>query len=114
MGLALTLWSLVVSTRGRILLEVGRFRGFSTLALAGALRFLEEENWEEPTMHKQRPDVAYPELERAGGRILHSVDRFPHKEAYATVRRNNLTQYVQFHNADSRGLQVFPRAVWSL
>jgi hypothetical protein len=53
LGLPLTLFSLAVSTRASSLVEIGRFKGLSTVALASALKF-NDIGWDEPQQHKQR------------------------------------------------------------
>src|SRR6516162_7788979 len=60
-GLGLTLFSLATSTRASQIIEIGRFKGFSTLALASALR-LQDVGWTEPSQHLQRPDIDYAAL----------------------------------------------------
>ncbi|WNC45336.1 hypothetical protein RHI63_01070 [Thermosynechococcus sp. GLH187] len=41
LGLGMTLFSLAVSIRATRIIEIGRFKGFSTLCLASALRFID-------------------------------------------------------------------------
>ncbi len=52
LGLGMTLFSLAVSIRASRIIEIGRFKGFSTLCLASALRFIDV-GWQEPQQHKQ-------------------------------------------------------------
>src|SRR5262249_4478475 len=54
-GLGMSLFSLVVSIRAANVVEIGRFRGFSTLCLASGLRMVDLD-WQEPLHNKQRPD----------------------------------------------------------
>lgn len=96
-GTALMLFSLVVSTRSRYILEIGRNRGYSTLALAAALKF-NEMGWDEAETNKIRPDVDYPTFEaRTPGRLW-SVDCMVHPEAEALINDYGLSKYVEFVN----------------
>jgi SAM-dependent methyltransferase len=99
-GLGLSLFSLAVTIKASHIIEIGRFRGFSTLALASALKFLDL-GWVEPQQHKQRPDVNYAEFEGTKQRSLLSVDPLPTAEATALIEKAGLTQYVHFVNARS-------------
>lgn len=93
-GTGLSLFSLAVSTRSRQILEIGRHFGFSTFALASALRF-QHAGWAEPAFHKQRPDVDYAELESPLkiGRLT-SIEPNPRPEALALLQKYELTPYV--------------------
>jgi predicted O-methyltransferase YrrM len=99
-GLGMTLFSLAVSIRANTIIEIGRFKGFSTLCLASALRFLEI-GWQEPRQHKQRPDIDYEAFEAPRSRRLISIDPFPTEEAQTLIQEANLTQYVEFVNQRS-------------
>lgn len=105
-GLGMTLFSLAVSIRAVNILEIGRFKGFSTLALAGALRF-NDMGWNEPTQHKQRPDVDYAKLERRQERTLISIDPYSLPECPDLLHKAGLMRYVQFCNC--RSDEVDPR-----
>jgi predicted O-methyltransferase YrrM len=100
LGLGMTLFSLAVSIRASTIIEIGRFKGFSTLCLASALRFLEI-GWQEPRQHKQRPDINYDAFENPNSRRLISIDLFPTEEAIKLIQEANLTQYVEFVNQRS-------------
>lgn len=100
LGLGMTLFSLVVSIRATRIIEIGRFKGFSTLCLASALRFIDI-GWQEPQQHKQRPDINYSEFEAPKKRQLLSIDPFPTKEAEKLILEANLENYVEFINARS-------------
>lgn len=100
LGLGMTLFSLAVSIRATRIIEIGRFKGFSTLCLASALRFIDI-GWQEPQQHKQRPDVDYSEFEAPKKRQLLSIDPFPTKEAEELILEANLENYVEFINARS-------------
>lgn len=108
-GLAMTLFSLVVTTQAQDIIEIGRFRGFSTLALAGGLRFLDE-GWQEPVQHQQRPDVNYAELHAPKPRKLISIDPIPTKEAETLICETGLTPYVEFLNAFSSNVELTGQA----
>ena len=105
LGLAMTLFSLAVSIRAAHIVEIGRFRGLSTLALASALKF-NDIGWDEPEQHKQRPDVRYDLLEGPQSRRLLSIDPFPTEEADRLVAEAGLTSYVTFVNHASEAVQV--------
>lgn len=100
LGLGMTLFSLAVSIRATRIIEIGRFKGFSTLCLSSALRFIDI-GWQEPQQHKQRPDINYSEFEAPKKRQLLSIDPFPTKEAEELIREANLENYVEFINAHS-------------
>jgi predicted O-methyltransferase YrrM len=97
LGLGLSLFSLVVSIRAANIVEIGRFRGFSTLCLASGLRLLDL-GWQEPSHNKQRPDIDYAMHENPRKRQLISIDPFPTQEAIDLVNEANLSQYVVFLN----------------
>ena len=96
-GLGTTLFSLVISIKAVKIIEIGRFKGFSTLAIASALKFLDI-GWEEPLQHKQRPDMNYQEFEQPKQRKLFSIDPFPTEEAFTLIQNADLTNYVEFIN----------------
>jgi predicted O-methyltransferase YrrM len=92
-GLGLMLFSLAAGIRAATIIEIGRFKGFSTLALASALK-LADIGWDQPAMTKQRPDVNYNALEGPKRRQLISIDPFPTPQARALIDEANLTNYV--------------------
>jgi predicted O-methyltransferase YrrM len=102
-GLGMTLFSLAVTMRADYIVEYGRFKGFSTYALASALRFLES-GWQEPDCHKQRPDKQYAEWEKPKARKLISIDPVQTPEATQIIEQNGLSKYVDFITA--RSLEV--------
>lgn len=93
LGLGLTLFSLTISIRAVTVVEIGRFKGFSTLCLAGALRFLDA-GWQEPAQHKQRPDIDYAALEARVPRRVLSIDPNPMPQAVELLRQADLLPYV--------------------
>ena len=95
--LGLSLFSLAVNLKARRIIEIGRFTGFSTLALAGALKFIDE-GWPVPEAQKQRPDVDYQALLSPGPRKLFSVDPLPRPEAVQRIDAAGLTHYVEYVN----------------
>jgi len=105
LGLGMTLFSLAVSIRVAYVVEIGRFKGFSTLCLASALRFLDI-GWEEPAQHKQRPDVDYDAVERRQRRKLLSIDPNPTADAVSLLRQAGLEDWVEM--VDSRSDSVTP------
>ena len=108
LGLPLTLFSLAVSTRASHLVEIGRFKGLSTLALASALKF-NDTGWDEPRQHKQRPDVDYAALEKPRQRRLISVDPFPTEEARRVIEEAGLTDYVLMVDQRSDAVRITAR-----
>ncbi|XFA72423.1 class I SAM-dependent methyltransferase [Thermosynechococcaceae cyanobacterium Okahandja] len=100
LGLGMTLFSLAVSIRASRIIEIGRFKGFSTLCLASALRFIDV-GWQEPQQHKQRPDIDYKDWEAPKQRQLLSIDPFPTQEAADLIVAAKLENYVRFINARS-------------
>lgn len=106
LGLGLTVFSLVASIRAEQVIEIGRFKGFSTLALASALRFIDS-GWEEPLAHLQRGhEIDYPTLHQPKIRTLYSIDSGPLPQAEALIEKNNLRRYVKFINEDSRTVKL--------
>ena len=105
LGLAMSLFSLAVSTRAASVLEIGRFKGLSTLALASALKFIDT-GWQESAHHKQRPDIDYAAFEAPRQRRVISIDPVPTKEAADLIERAGLTDYVAFVNARSDAVKV--------
>ncbi len=102
-GLGMTLFSLAVTIRASRIIEIGRFKGFSTLCLASALKFLEID-WQEPMMHKQRPDINYEDFEKPQVRKFYSIDPFPTSEATKLIAQAGLIEYVEF--IDKRSSEV--------
>ena len=109
LGLGITLFSLAISIKAIKIIEIGRFKGFSTLAIASALKFLDI-GWQEPLQHKQRPDINYPEFEQPKQRKLFSIDPFPTAEALALIQNANLTDYVEFINQYSAEVNLDEQA----
>jgi hypothetical protein len=99
-GLGMSLFSLVVSIRAASVVEIGRFRGFSTLCLASGLRMVDL-GWQEPSHNKQRPEVDYAFHEGPRRRNLISIDPYPTQEAIDLIEEANLSQYVEFLNVRS-------------
>ena len=93
LGMGISLFSLAVSINATNIIEIGRFKGFSTYCLASALRFLDI-GWQEPRQNKQRPDVDYPAFEQPRPRQLLSIDPNPTAEAAALIARAGLSKYV--------------------
>ena len=93
-GLGLMLMSLTASIRAANIAEIGRFRGFSTLALAAGLA-LADAGWREPLAARQRPDIDYNRLLNPRKRRLVSIDPSPTPEADALIAEAGLTRYVR-------------------
>src|SRR6185369_1255545 len=75
-GLGLSLFSLAASIRAATIIEIGRFKGFSTFALASALRLVDQ-GWQEAPIARTRPDVDYADFEARKTRRVISIDPYP-------------------------------------
>jgi glycosyltransferase involved in cell wall biosynthesis/predicted O-methyltransferase YrrM len=104
-GLGLTLFSLAASIRADSIIEIGRFKGFSTLALASALRLVDL-GWDEPAMHKERPDIDYKQFEGPKKRQVVSIDPHPTPEATALLKEAGLLSYVTMLDSVSADVDV--------
>ncbi|NJL55644.1 class I SAM-dependent methyltransferase [bacterium] len=109
LGLGMTLFSLAVSIQATSIIEIGRFKGFSTLCLASALRFLDI-GWQEPQQHKQRPDMDYNLFEKPRSRRVYSVDPFPTEEATQLIEKAGLSQYIEYLDVSSTAVQFTGKA----
>ncbi len=107
-GLAVHLYALTISIRAIDVLEIGRFKGFSTTALAAGLAF-NDGGWSEPEHHRQRPDVDYVWHEGEYDRLLTSVDPEPRPEAAALLEEAGLRHLVEFVNVRSDDYQATRR-----
>lgn len=105
LGLPMTLFSLAVSIRAAHIVEIGRFKGLSTLALASALKFIDI-GWDEPAQHKQRPDIDYAALEAPRPRRVVSIDPFPTVEAATLIDQAGLRDFVAFVDHRSQDVQL--------
>lgn len=110
-GLGQTLFSLAVSTRASRILEIGRYKGFSTLALASGL-YMNQIGWDEPVQHKQRPDVDYKALESPPLRKVTSLDPFPDPEATALLKKAGVMQFVDM--VDKYSYQYEPEGPYDI
>lgn len=100
LGLGLTLFSLAYSLRASKVVEIGRFKGFSTLALASALRLLDTGWKDKPEMHV-RPEMDYATYEAPKERRIWSVDPEPQPEVPALMQRLGLEKYVEYLDCKS-------------
>ncbi|HEY7791068.1 MAG TPA: class I SAM-dependent methyltransferase [Vicinamibacterales bacterium] len=105
LGLPMTLFSLAVSTRATQLVEIGRFKGLSTVALASALKF-NDIGWDEPRQHKQRPGMDYAAFEAPRRRRLVSIDLCPTAEATEAIEQAGLSDYVLMVNERSDAVRL--------
>lgn len=92
LGTAITLFSLAVAIRAKNLLEVGRFKGLSTLALASAAKLLSELTWTEQPHSKQRPHVNYLHHEAKGAHLT-SIDKHHLQQSLDTLQQHNCAQF---------------------
>jgi hypothetical protein len=111
LGTGIFLFSLAVATRAKMILEVGRHRGFSTLAFASALKF-NEMGWDEHAHNKQRPDIDYAKHEARTPGHLFSIDIAANPAAEALIEKHGLTKYVHYINHDSK--QCKPTDVYDI
>lgn len=105
LALGLTLFSLIVSIRASKIIEIGRFQGTSTYAMASALKFIDEGMTNIPESHCQRTDVDYPSIHKIQERKLISIEPCPLEEAYKIIKDNNLENYVEYINKRSGDVQ---------
>ena len=105
LGLAMSLFSLAVSTRAACVVEIGRFKGFSTLALAGAMRF-NAHGWREPKAAEQRPDVDYAKLHAPKRHKVVSIDSHPEAAAVELLAKAGLTEFVQLVDQPSEAVTL--------
>lgn len=94
-GALLQLFALTASIRASTVVEIGRFKGASTLALAAALQLVDA-SWQEPERARQRPDVDYGKHESPRPRAVFSIDPNPRQEAVDRIRAAGLERYVKF------------------
>lgn len=109
LGLGLTLFSLAYSLRASTAVEIGRFKGFSTLALASAFRLLDSGWKDKPEMHA-RPEMDYASYEAAKERRLWSIDPVPQPDVPLLLQRLGLEKYVEYVNCRSHEAK-FPMGV---
>jgi hypothetical protein len=97
LGLTTMLFSLVVSTRARRVLEVGRLDGFSALAITSGFYLLDEGFGSVVApCFKERPDVDYVAHLAPQERILYSVEHNPRPTAEALLAERGLwSRYVR-------------------
>lgn len=112
-GLGLTLFALAASIRAKTILEIGRFKGFSTIALAAALKLQTEADWHEQPHNKQRPDIDYDHHESQPCTV-HSVDFQPQQDAVDAIKNAKCDQYVQFINCRSQDFTPPPGTIYDL
>jgi predicted O-methyltransferase YrrM len=105
LGLGISLFSLAVSINAQRVIEIGRFKGFSTFCLASALRYLDRDR-SIPAAHRQRPDINYDEFEAPKRRVLISIDPCPTQDAYDLIAREDLTPYLIWVNRGSEAVSV--------
>lgn len=98
-GAGLMLFSLASAIQAREIVEIGRFKGFSTLALAAACK-LQDLGWIEPQAAEQRPEIDYRRLKVGPARVL-SIDPSPRPEAHELLERAGLLGCVEFRNERS-------------
>lgn len=95
LGLGVTLFSLALSIRARNCVEIGRYKGFSGLAIAGALRLLSDLGWCEPPGFFERPGFDFDEHRAAHPRRLYSIDPQPTPEAHELWQHADVAPYIR-------------------
>ncbi len=100
LGLALSLFSFTYSLRASTVVEIGRYKGFSTLALASALRLLDS-GWMDKTEMHSRPDMDYETYESEKDRMIWSIDPNPQPEVLPLLQKLGLEKYVSFVDCKS-------------
>jgi len=99
-GLQVMLFSLAVAIQAETIIEIGRFKGSSTLALAGALHFLDTQmKYDEK--HCERPFINYKKLHELKNRKIYSIDPAPRTEAEQKLGANGFNAYVELINNQS-------------
>jgi predicted O-methyltransferase YrrM len=93
LGVGVSLFALAVSINAQRIIEIGRFKGFTTFCLASALKFLDRER-QIPVEHRQRPDIDYADFEGPKRRLLVSIDPCPTQEAGDLIASEGLSDYV--------------------
>lgn len=93
-GALVSFWNIAIATRAAIIVEIGRFKGASTVAFASALKFLDTEGWQETEAAKQRPDIDYKAFEGHKKRRVISIDPAPQPEAAVAIKEFGLSEYV--------------------
>lgn len=101
LGTGIFMFSLAVAIRAKMILEIGRNRGFTTFAFASALKF-NEQGWDEYPANRQRPDIDYTKHESREPGFLFSIDINPNPAAEQLISEHGLEKYVRYVNADSQ------------
>jgi len=105
LGIGVTLFALAVSINAERIIEIGRFKGFTTFCLASALKFLDRER-KIPAEHRQRPDIDYADFEGPKRRKLVSIDPCPTQEAGDLIASEGLGGYVAWVNQGSQAVSI--------
>jgi predicted O-methyltransferase YrrM len=92
---ALNLFSLTYAVKASKVVEIGRYKGFSTLALASALQLLDS-GWKDKQEMQCRPEVNYGDLEGDKERLIWSVDPVMQPETPLLISRLGLEKYVKY------------------
>jgi predicted O-methyltransferase YrrM len=109
LGLALSLFSLTYSLHASKVVEIGRYKGFSTLALASALHLLDS-GWRDKEEMRSRKDMDYAAYEAPAERRIWSCDPVAQPEGPAMLERLGLLKYVNYLHCMSHDA-VFPQGV---
>ena len=96
-GAGLLLFSLASAIQAKRIVEIGRFKGFSTLALASACK-LQAIGWVDPKLPDSRPDLSE---EPISAPLVVSIDPAPRPEAADLIARAGLTDFVECRDVRS-------------
>lgn len=106
LGTILSLFSLAVTIRAETIVEIGRFRGSSTFALASALKF-QRVGWKEAPEAHQRREVDYVRLEDPTvDRRLFSIEKSPLPGIKDRLREDGLEPFITW--IDKASTEVGP------
>ena len=101
LAVGLELFSRTAGSRAKTVLETGRYRGFSGLAIAGGLRLLDD-GWQDPDTFRGRPDVDYAQHEATvDDRILYSVDPLVDPAADELWAKAGVSRYIKRYDCKS-------------
>jgi predicted O-methyltransferase YrrM len=93
LAVGLTLFSLTASIRAKNVCEIGRYRGFSGLALAAGLKLLDS-GWCDPDTMHSRPDTDWAAHEGPCVRRCYSIDPNAYVQADELWRRAGVDEYI--------------------
>ncbi len=93
LGVGLTLFSLTATIRAKNVCEIGRYRGFSGLALASGLKLLDE-GWCDPDTMRSRVGMDWVAHEAACERKVWSIDPAAYAQADQLWRQAEVDKWI--------------------